>query len=390
MQVHDPKVFPPIQAISAFPHADYVDSKEGWIKLNANEAPYPPSPAVLRALHRGLERGGEALGRYPEPTSPKLKLALAQHYGLCPTEVLLGNGSQSILEAIFETFCQKGDGLAYLRPDYPLYTFLAQKYGLRLLPLDFSAVLDHSPKQNLESLSSQSFNHLPKQRLEGLALETLDAPVLCFSSPHWPTGFQFTREAIQKILERFRGIVILDEAYVGFARQADTLSLLAHYPRLIILRSFSKAYALANLRIAYALGSREVLKELEKRISVYSISSLAEAAGLAALKDTTYYTSKIQALRAQREASFEFLASLGWQSYPSEANFLLTQPKGPQGHTGHRLAWQVYAYLKTHKILVRPFQEEALTGGHLRISIGTASEMTILHHTLKAYPQGPC
>lgn len=354
---------PPLQP---FPHANYVEVKEGWIKLNANEAPYPPSPAVIRALHKLLERGGEALRCYPEPGSPKLKKALASHYGLGPSNIVLGHGSQDILEGLIQTFCQRGDRIAYFKPDYPLYPFLAQKYSLYPVTLAFSESLDTVP------------------------LEKLDASILCLSSPHWPTGFQFSAGAIREVLERFSGLVVLDEAYIHFAKKADTLSLLAQYPRLILLRSFSKAYALANMRIAYALGSPTVLEALEKRLSVYSISSLGEAAGLAALQDSAYYMQKINALIAQRAATLEFLTTLGWHSYPSEANFLLTQPKNSQGHTGHALALHIYQYLRSYKILVRSFQEEPLTESYLRISIGTASQMTILHHTLKSYSQGLC
>ncbi len=366
LKPHAPHFIPRFPSLQAFPHASYVDVKEGWIKLNANEAPYPPSPAVLRALHKILERGGEALSRYPEPASPRFKLALGHHYGLSPTRILLGHGSQEILEVLIQTVCHTGDTLAYLKPDYPLYAFLAQKYGLTPLPLAFS------------------------QSLDSLPLEKLEAPILCLSSPHWPTGFQFSTNAIREVLERFPGWVVLDEAYVHFGRKEDTLSLLEHYPRLLLLRSFSKAYALANLRIAYLLGSPPVLEALEKRLSIYKISSMDEAAGLAALQDTAYYAHKISNLKAQKEATFGFLRSLGWHTYPSEANFLLTQPKTSQGHTGHALALEVYAYLKSHKILVRSFNEEPLTDSYLRISIGTASEMTILHHTLKAYSQGLC
>ncbi len=366
MPPHTPLLTPALPSLRAFPHANYVDVKEGWIKLNANEAPYPPSPTVLRALHKALERGGEALRRYPEPASPKLKLALASHYGLLPDQVILGHGSQDILEALIQTICQKGDGLAYFKPDYPLYSFLAEKYSLRPLAFAFS------------------------QNLASLPLEGLSAGLLWISSPHWPTGFQWSITAIRDLLERFPGFVVLDEAYIHFGREEATLSLLADYPRLMLLRSFSKAYALANLRIAYLLGSPEVLGALERRLSVYNISSLAEAAGLAALQDTAYYAHKISSLKAQREATLGFLHTLDWHTYPSEANFLLTQPKDLHGHTSPTLALQVYEYLKSHKILVRSFKEEPLTDSYLRISIGTASEMTILHHTLKAYSQGLC
>lgn len=350
-----------LSTLESFPHSEYIDTQNGWLKLNANEAAYPPSPAVIRALHKSLERGGESLRRYPRPCGSALKSALAIEHRLDEGQILLGHGSQEILESIFLALSKAGDSFVHLTPDYPLYSFLAHKYGLKAVSLTFS------------------------EHLDGSSLQGIQAPLLCLSSPHWPTGFHFSKQALISILESFQGMVIVDEAYIQFSNQEDTLELLSFYSNLIVLRSFSKAYALANMRIAYALGPRSLISVLQKMLSVYTISSLDEAAGLAALRDRSYYQAKIDQLKNLRDSMFSFLQGLNWHTYPSSANFLLTQPKDHQGNTSHAIALSCYEYLKSYKMLVRHFREDPLTESCLRITIGSANEMTILRHTLQAY-----
>lgn len=354
-----------LSALESFPHSEYIDTETGWIKLNANEAAYPPSPGVIRALQKTLERGGDSLRRYPKPLGSGLKTALAEEHKLDVNQVVLGHGSQDILDSILLAFTKKGDSFAHLAPDYPLYAFLAKKHALKPIAIPFT-----------EDLAS-------------IALKAIRAPLLCLSSPHWPTGFHFSKQALVSILEGFEGIVIVDEAYIHFSNQEDSIDLLSHYPNLIILRTFSKAYALANMRIAYALGSKDLIGILQKMLSVYTISSLDEAAGMAALRDKAYYSAKIDQLKSLRESTFSFLKNLTWHTYPSNANFLLTQPKDSQDNSSPTIALECYEYLKTYKILLRYFQEDPLTDSYLRITIGSASQMTILLHTLKAY-KGLC
>lgn len=337
-----------LNKVESFSCSEYVQPNIGWVKLNANESSYAPSPKVNKALHQLLENGASLLRLYPSPYNQKLEGAIAALHNLATQQVLVGHGTEALLSALFKIFTPSKVGI--YSPAYPLYSFLSQGHDIDIEFIDLLPGFD----PQLETLKKKKYS------------------LLFLSSPHWPTGYHFSKELIISILESFSGILVLDEAYAGFCAE-DRVNLIDTYPNLLILKTFSKHYALAGLRVAYALGAQAIIEQMQKVLPAYNLSSMAQVATLAALQDPLYYQEKIQQVIVRRAQFCEFLDSLGWFHYPSEANFILFKP---QNQSLNSCASALYHYLKDYKILLRNF-EDVLTEPYLRISIAASAEMKI-------------
>lgn len=338
-------------------------SESGWIKLNTNECPYPPSPRVAEALRREIGQDGASLRLYPNPKSSPLRAAIADQHGLREENVLIGNGSDDILNLLVRAFCSVEAKAGYTFPSYSLYPVLV-------------AIQDGCA----EVVEFDRSMRLPVDRIA-------DSPAQAFflTSPNAPTGVGFGSDEIEAVLARYRGLLVVDEAYAPFADE-NAVSLIGQYPRLVVVRTLSKAYALAGIRVGYALAHPEVIELLDRVRDSYNVSRLSQTAALAALGDSGYYQTVIDRIRATRElCANEFSRGWGWFTYPSEANFIFTEPKNAQGETGPAVAKAAYEFLYSHKVLVRYFPSHALTASFLRISVGTDDEMRVLLETLAAW-----
>jgi len=259
----------------------------GWIKLNTNECPYPPSPAVAKAVAAELGEAGASLRLYPEPTSAVLRAAIAAHHntvsetaGVSGTNALraenvcVGNGSDDILNLLVRCFCEEvGQGSApvsggsgeeagraagFTLPSYSLYPVLVGIANGQSLSIEF----DRSMR-------------LPVERIAGSG-----ASIFFLTSPNAPTGVGFSAAEIEAVLAAYDGLLVVDEAYAPFARE-DAVSLLAGHPRLIVVRTFSKAYALAGIRVGYCLAHERVVALLDRVRDSYNVNRLSQAAALA-------------------------------------------------------------------------------------------------------------
>jgi histidinol-phosphate aminotransferase len=339
----------------------------GWVKLNTNECPYPPSPRVAQAVIAALGEGGEDLRLYPDPSSSALREAVARSHGVAAANVCIGNGSDDILNLLVGCFCGGSAAAAFMLPSYSLYPVLV---GIRdgaasPIPLDRGM-------------------RLPLEQIAGS-----DARILFLTSPNAPTGVGFPTSDIARILGSFGGIVVVDEAYAPFARE-NALDLLAGHPRLVITRTLSKAYALAGIRVGYALADPEIIGLLDRVRDSYNVSRLSQAAAVAALGDPGYYEGVIHKIRSTRDYYADsWRTRRGWFTYPSQANFIFTEPRDGEGRTGPRVARAAYDFLFSRKVLVRHFPSDALTAPFLRISVGTDDEMLVLDQTLDAWQKAP-
>jgi len=209
------------------------------------------------------------------------------------------------------------------------------------------------------------------------------------TSPNAPTGVAFSNAHLERVLATYKGLLVVDEAYAPFAEE-NAIPLLAKYPNLVIVRTLSKAHALAGIRVGYALAQPELIGLLDRVRDSYNVSRLSQAAALAALGDAAYYSTMVQKVQATRDASLARLAdSRGWFTYPSQANFVFTEPKNARGESGPAVAKSAYDFLCSRKVLVRHFPSHALTAPFLRISVGTDGEMLILNDTLDAWLKTP-
>jgi len=343
-------------------------AEAGWVKLNTNECPYPPSPHVAAALVREIGADGASLRLYPNPASAPLRAAIARHHGrgLTAAHVVVGNGSDDILNLLVRAFCSAAPGgeLGFTFPSYSLYPVLVeiQDGASRVIEFDRAMTLP----------------------LEAIAASTARAFFL--TSPNAPTGVAFSNAQLEGILARFRGLLVVDEAYAPFARE-DAVPLLARHPNLVVVRTLSKAYALAGIRVGYALAHPDIAGVLDRVRDSYNVSRLSQAAALAAFADQPYYDGVVARIVATRERVAAGFARRGWFTYPSQSNFLFTEPRNARGESGPAVAKSAYDFLYAHKVLIRYFPSHALTASFLRISVGTDDEMLVLHNTLDAWQQ---
>lgn len=330
----------------------------GWTKLNTNENPYPPSPRVEAAIREAMP----LLRKYPQPASGEARVAVARHHRIESTQVLIGNGSDDVLNLLFRVFSGAGRGVAAMDPSYSLYPILA---GIQGAPF--------------ESIPFGSDCEIPLERIR-----RSKAHLFLLTSPNAPLGIGFSNEVVAAIAEVFRGILVVDEAYADFAEQS-AVSLLAKYPQLVVTRSFSKSYGLAGLRIGYALANPAVVNELDKVRDSYNVDLLAQSGLVAALGDPGYFAAIIGKIKNIRNYYRSWFEGLGWTTFPSQANFLTTRPQTATGQSGSEIAADCFAFLHSRRILVRHFPRSPRVCDYLRISIGNEEEMSILEEAVLAW-----
>lgn len=340
-------------------------TEAGWVKLNTNECPYPPSPRAAAAIAAELADSGEKLRLYPNPKATPLRQLVAKlhGHGLTETNVLIGNGSDDVLNLLVRVFGGPDAPTSFTLPSYSLYPVLIAIQDGRSVPVPF----DRSMKLPIDALAATPAR-------------------ACFlTSPNAPTGIGFSNTEIAVLLARFPGILVLDETYAPFARE-NAVALLATHPRLVITRSLSKAQGLAGLRVGYALAHPEVIDLLDRVRDSYNVNRLSQAGAYAALTDTGYYDAIIGKIIRTRDFWFgELTQTRGWFTYESQTNFLFTEPKNAKGESGPAVAKSLYDFFLSRRILVRAFPSHPLTASFLRISIGTDEEMAAVDDAISAW-----
>ncbi|NBB80265.1 MAG: histidinol-phosphate transaminase [Verrucomicrobia bacterium] len=320
---------------------------DGWVKLNTNENPYPPSTRVAEAVAAEVAN----LRKYPEPTSARLRAAIGERYGLTGQNVIIGNGSDNILDLITRCFVSE-PGAGHTVPSYSLYPVVAGMSGQGLVDVDFDRSMT----------------------LDVAALAATQAKVFFLTNPNAPTGVAFPQRQIEAALQAIDGLLVVDEAYVDFGGESAA-SLLQDYENLIVVRTFSKSYSLAGMRVGFALASATVIAVLDRVRDAYNVDRIAQAAALAAFEDTDYFEAQRQKVMATRAETRAALDGFGWFTYPSATNFLFTEPKNAAGESGPEVAADLFDYLKARRVLVRYFPKHPLTCAFIRVTIGTDAEM---------------
>jgi histidinol-phosphate aminotransferase len=326
--------------------AGYVPGEQpregGFIKLNTNENPYPPSPRVEAAIVAAVT---DRLRLYPDPMSTAFCRAAARLHGIEPGMVLAGNGSDDVLTIVTRAFVGPGDPAAFATPSYLLYATLIQLQDGR------AVAVPYSPDWTLD--------------LRALAIPGLK--LVYIANPDSPSGTAMPRERIAELLRAVDGPVLVDEAYADFADpRYHSIPLLRDHPNLIVSRSFSKGYGLAGIRLGYLAASPEMVEHLVKVKDSYNCDLLSQAAGVAALEDQAYLAetrSKVIATRTRLTAA---LRDLGYDVPDSQANFVWA--------TGGAPARATFQRLKERRILVRLMSYPGYPEG-LRISVGTDDEI---------------
>ncbi len=337
---------------------------KGLIKLNTNENPYPPSPRVLAAVKAATDG---RLRLYPNPTAQLLRDKLADLHQCQPENIIVGNGSDELLAMAVRCFV--GPASRQVRPSRSLVQFFAPSYSLYPVLADI-----HGARTNPVPLNPD-FN-LPALRAPKLAKRwRFDAALTFITTPNAPSGHGYSTAQLEEICQAQRGVMVLDEAYVDFARE-NALSLALKYPHVLIARTFSKAYSLCFQRVGYFVGHPELISALHKIRDSYNVNGLGQVAAAATLDDLPYYQANFQAIIATREHLSRSLTALGFEVLPSQTNFILARPP--------RLTAKSWLQnLRDQKILVRWF-DQPVVREYLRITIGTPQEAQALVKAVKA------
>ncbi len=315
---------------------------DGLIKLNTNENPYPPSPAVARVL---AECAVDALRLYPDPICLALRERIANCHGCAVENVFVGNGSDEVLRVCMRAFTQAGGAAAAFEPSYSLYPVLAaaEEIAFRGIPLSDGFAWAEPPAD-------------------------VDASLFIIANPNAPTGVVYPLEILRSFCQRFPGVVLLDEAYADFSEGRDGMALAKSLPNVLACRTMSKSFSLAGLRLGYAVGPVKLIDALYKLKDSYNVDRLAQMVALAAMGDLPWMEANARRIIATRQRVASELEKRGFRVVPSAANFLFVEP--PSGLSAATL----FADLRTKKILVRYFPG-GRTGNHLRVTIGTDAQM---------------
>jgi histidinol-phosphate aminotransferase len=323
-----------------------------FIKLNTNENPYPPSPAVAEAIRAAA---GEGLRLYPDPEGTRLRETVARTYGLKPEQVFVGNGSDEVLAMCFQAFFDPERTILFPDVTYSFYPVYAQLFGLnyRQVPLDenFALPLDAFLGNN-----------------GGVVL----------ANPNAPTGREVSVRAIQTLLEgNPEAVVLVDEAYVDFGA-ASAVELIDRYPNLVVVQTMSKSRSLAGLRVGFAMGDADLIAALDtvkNSFNSYTLDRLALAGGEAALEDEAYFRATTAKIISTRDKTADRLQAMGFTMCDSSANFLfISHPNVP--------AKQLMDGLRERGILVRWWDKPRISN-YLRVSVGTDEDMDALCRALE-------
>jgi len=335
---------PNIQAMQPYVPGEQPGVGERVVKLNTNENPYPPSPAAMKVLR---ELDGEHLRRYPQPTARTFQEAAGKALGYDADWILPGNGSDDLLTMIFRACAEPGQAVAYPMPTYTLYRTLAQI-------------------QNAETIEAPFDDEF---RLPTDALADAAAAVTLVANPNAPSGTPYKASELEALAGRVAGLMVVDEAYADFA-ETTAIDLPRRCENVIVLRTLSKGYSLAGLRLGFGIARPDVLAGLMKVKDSYNVDAVACAAGAAAIADQAYKNECAAKVRATRSVLAGRLEAMGFAVWPSQANFLLVRPPGGR-------ARELYESLKKRGILIRYFQQPGLDD-KVRISVGTDDETALL------------
>ncbi len=312
------------------------------VKLNQNENRFPPSPRAVKAI----EAATQALALYPESTSLALREAASQVYRVPVDRIMAGNGSDDILRILYHCLCDPGDEVVAFRPSYTYYATLGAMYSVNYRLIDFEGEFrlpDRLPLNNVK--------------------------LVLLPNPNAPTGTVFPEKDIRRLLEAAPGIVAIDEAYADYSGQTS-LGLLKEYKNLVVVRTFSKSYSLAGLRVGLAFADPGLLQEMEKVRDFYNLDRLAQAGAAAALEDQDWLQIVTGRVIASREKTAAELTKMGLRVYPSGANFLLVRFKDPGS------ARNVFEKLRERNVLVRYFTHPGINEC-IRVTIGTETDMDV-------------
>lgn len=331
----------------------YSPDIKGEMRLDTNTNVLGSNPAAAKFLsEQKLD-----LNDYPSTYSDGLRTALGNLYNLDKENFVVGSGSDEMLDVSFKTFTEWGDDCLVPYPSYSLYDYFAQMNGGKVI---LSELTDDFQPDVDDIVSSK-------------------AKIVILSSPNNPTGNSFDQKAIEEILTKFNGMVIVDEAYGEYSGNS-MIPRINEFDNLIVLRTFSKAYAMAALRVGYAITNLDLADMMNSVKIPYSLNSISEGAAIAAVNDQEFVTRSKNMVLAERPKLSKMLTDLGFLPYPSDSNFILA--KCPVDHS------VVVQRLKDNGILIRDFGNKRRMENCVRFTVGTEEMNNKVIEVLKQMLEG--
>jgi len=314
-----------------------------YIKLNTNENPYSPTPLIKEILKK-LDI--TQLRLYPDPDISELRDCIAKIYGFNKENIFVGNGSDEVLSVITRAFVDPDQTIGTAYPSYVLYKTLAEIVGVSINQYDF----DKDYK-----LDPEMFCNIKDK-------------VFFLANPNSPSGTLISKNDVEKMAENFKGLLVIDEAYADFASE-NCLELTKKYSNVIVLRTMSKSFSLAGIRLGYAFANEEIIQGMFKVKDSYNVNGLTQKIALAAMQDIEHMKSNVQKIINTRQHVINKLKDLGFYVYPSQSNFIFAQHGKIEGK-------DLYLALKEQGVLIRYFSMPRVDKG-VRITVGTDTDMEI-------------
>lgn len=347
-------------------------SDRDYIKLNANENPYPPPETVADEINWLLTSSRNKLGLYPDPDSTALRKAIAKHlnqtggvlasekaaedlhFEITPDMIYCGNGSDEVLSFLYYAFFNNDAPLITPEFSYSFYPVYAGFYNIQLKKVPLKADFSLDVEEMLKDADSSTG--------------------MLFANPNAPTGIALSRDEIRGMLDRFPKdrVFVVDEAYADFGSES-VLPLLIDYPNLVVVRTFSKSLSFAGLRMGYIVAAPELIRAVttvKNSVNHFPADIICQTAAAAACSRTTYYRETTVSIVTARDEFRRSLLNAGWDVLPSQTNFVFARKAGKTGR-------EVYEAVKAEGILIRHFDIPGISD-FVRITIGTPEQMNLL------------
>ena len=334
---------PSVQKLKPYSSArdEFKDFDKDMVFLDANENPF-----------------NNGVNRYPDPQQNKVKKLLSELKGISPKNMLLGNGSDEVLDLIFRAFCEPNqDNVIILPPTYGMYEVLANVNAVEIIKVELTNDFQPKVEQILEASNENS-------------------KILFLCSPNNPSGNSFNPNEVEVLLKKFEGLVVIDEAYIDFSEQESWLKYLSESPNLIITQTLSKAHAMAGIRLGICYASEEIISTLNKIKPPYNVNELTQLKALDGLLNQDKVNQDINIIKEQRELLISNLKTISFVSkiYPTDANFVLVKVDD---------ATKRYNQLIENGIVIRNRTNQPLCENCLRLTVGIPSENIKLVNILK-------
>ena len=341
-------LLPHIAAMTGYVYGEQPDDL-ATVKLNTNENPYPPSPAVQRVLNN---LDAIDLRRYPDATAKELRQVIADEIGVKPNQVLATNGSDEGIRLLTTACLEPGATLVMTDPGYSLYPVLAAIQDARCEFITLDDDYQLSPRAATQC-------------------EALGARLVCIPNPNTPSGVLHTYSELVDFARNYSSVLLIDEAYVDFVdpeMRHDLRPMIDAFRHVVLLRTLSKGYSLAGLRLGFMLGHEDLIGELSSKVrDSYNVGLIPQRLAVAALLDQEYAQASWRRVRTERHRLVTALKDMGFRVAPSQANFILVEH--PEQISMH----STFARLRDNNILVRYFDTERLRN-QLRITVGRPEE----------------